>query len=366
MSRSSIEPPVRPEAERLTETPSAQQPSVRDPNNVRTDTERGSTVIVPSYAELRTRRDGPPGSSWNVFTTDPERGTANFAGPDQIRQAAGAVSTGEVFTLDYALNAFDPPMARARGVPRHEILSSHPEARDDVLRDFYLQATTQVDGLRHRRASGYGFYNGVPDDLIAAGTPALGVQKWAEKPIVGRGVLIDIEGWAADTGAPLDHFTGPALPAGCLDEALRAQGTDLQPGDLVLVHTGWARWFLAADNQTRTQVRDARRSTGFRQSLELPEWLWDNQVALFATDTFAVEVLPVVTDSPFIDTAPEDRGMMHQELIAKLGVPLGELWNLTDLARHSRTTERWDALITVKPLHLTGGVGSPANATAIR
>ena len=249
MSRSSIEPPVRPEAERLTETPSAQQPSVRDPNNVRTDTERGSTVIVPSYAELRTRRDGPPGSSWNVFTTDPERGTANFAGPDQIRHAAGAVSTGEVFTLDYALNAFDPPMARARGVPRHEILSSHPEARDDVLRDFFLQATTQVDGLRHRRASGYGFYNGVPDDLIAVGTPALGVQKWAEKPIVGRGVLIDIEGWAPGTGAPLDHFTGPALPAGSLDEALRAQGTELQPGDLVLVHTGWARWFLGADNQ---------------------------------------------------------------------------------------------------------------------
>ena len=40
--------------------------------------------------------------------------------------------------------------------------------------------------------------------------------------------------------------------------------------------------------------------------------------------------------------------------------------DLTDLARHSRRTGRWDALVTVKPLHLTGGVGSPANATAIR
>lgn len=38
----------------------------------------------------------------------------------------------------------------------------------------------------------------------------------------------------------------------------------------------------------------------------------------------------------------------------------------TVLARHSRRTGRWDALVTVKPLHLTGGVGSPANATAIR
>ena len=59
--------------------------------------------------------------------------------------------------------------------------------------------------------------------------------------------------------------------------------------------------------------------------------------------------------------------MMHQELIAKLGVPLGELWNLTDLAAaQPHAPGRWDALVTVKPLHLTGGVGSPANATAIR
>jgi kynurenine formamidase len=323
-------------------------------------------VTIPSYDELAGRTDGPPGSSWHVFGTDPDRGTANFAGADQVRAAAGAIRTGEVFSLDYALDAFDPPMARARGVPRHEILSSHAEARDDVLRDFYLQATTQVDGLRHRRASGYGFYNGVPDDRIAAGTPELGVQCWAEKPIVGRGVLIDVEGWAAAAGAPLDHFRGPALPASCLDDALRCQSVELIPGDLVLVHTGWARWFLATDQDTRATVRDARRSTGFRQSRELPQWLWDHRIALFATDTFAVEVLPVVADSPFLGTAPEDHGMMHQELIAKLGVPLGELWNLTDLTEHSRRTGRWEALVVVKPLHLTGGVGSPANATAIR
>jgi len=323
-------------------------------------------MIVPTYAELLNRPDGPPGSSWNVFEADPERGTANFAGADQVRDAAGIISTGEVFSLDYALNAFDPPVARARGVPRHEILSSHSEARDDVLNEFFLQATSQVDGLRHRRASGYGFYNGTPDGLIVAGDPTLGIQRWAEKPIVGRGVLIDIEGWALRSGTALDHAAGPALPASVLDHAAQAQGTELRPGDLVLAYTGWANWFLAADTATRGDVRNARRSTGFRQNLDLPEWLWNNQVALFATDTFAVEVLPVVEDSPFLTTAPEDRGMMHQELIAKLGVPLGELWNLTELAQHSRRTGRWDALVTVKPLHLTGGVGSPANATAIR
>ncbi|MCF7550694.1 cyclase family protein [Pseudonocardia sp. WMMC193] len=319
---------------------------------------------VPPYSALRDHV--PPGSSWGLFTEDPERGMANFAGPTEVLAGVATVDRGAAFDLDHPLDAFDPPMARARRAPRHELLSSHSESRDDVLHGFYPQAGSQVDGLRHRRASGYGFYNGVPDEEIRVGGPALGVQRWAEKPIVGRGVLIDVEGLLAAEGTPLDHRAGPALEVDVLDRALAAQGESVRPGDLVLVHTGWTRWFLDADADLRAEVRDARRATGFRQDTRFPEWLWDHRVALFATDLFAVEVLPVVADSPFLHSAPEDAGMMHQELIAKLGAPLGELWNLTALAADSRATGRWDALVVVKPLHLTGGVGSPANATALR
>nr|WP_246315549.1 cyclase family protein [Kineococcus aurantiacus] len=257
-------------------------------------------------------------------------------------------------------------MARARRAPVHEILTGHAESRDDVLREFHLQATSQVDGLRHRRASGHGFYGGVPDDAVVAGSPTLGVQRWAEAPIVGRGLVVDVEGWAAGRGEPLDHRSGPALDVAVLDEALAAQGAAVEPGDVLLVHTGWARWFLDAAPQLRAQVRDARCATGFAQSRDFPRWCWDHRVSVFATDTFAVEVLPVVPGSPYLRSAPEDAGMMHQELIAKLGLVLGELWNLTDLVADSRATGRWDCMVTVKPLHLTGGVGSPPNAVALR
>jgi kynurenine formamidase len=320
--------------------------------------------VIPTYAHLRD--NVPSGSSWGVFDHDPERGMANFAGPEQVLAGITTVGRGVVFNLDHPLDAFDPPMARARKAPRHELLAAHAEARDDVLHDFYPQASSQIDGLRHRRASGHGFYNGVPDTEIEAHCPALGVQRWAEKPIVGRGIVIDVEGHLAVEGTPLDHHRGPALDIEVLDRALLAQGEQVRPGDLVLVHTGWARWYLDADPDVRAELREARRATGFRQSLEFPEWLWDHRVALLATDTFAVEVLPVVADSPYLDTAQEDAGMMHQELIAKLGVPLGELWNLTDVVADSRRHDRWDALVVVKPLHLVGGVGSPPNATAVR
>ncbi|MFI8993745.1 cyclase family protein [Streptomyces sp. NPDC053542] len=323
-------------------------------------------VLLPTYRQLAERTDAPAGSSWYLFTDRPERGMANFAGPDQVRRAAGSVVHGRAFNLDYALDAFDPPMSKARGIPRHRITAKHAQARDDVLDDFHLQAGTQVDGLRHRRASGHGFYNGVPDHEITPRSPRLGVQLWAETPLAGRGLLIDIDGLLRDRGTPLPHEDGPALTTGLLDEALDAQGCRVEPGDLILVHTGWADWYLTTTPGQRAETRARRCATGFAQSRAFAAWCWDHRIALMATDTFAVEVLPVRPDSDFHDSAPEDDGMMHQELIAKLGLPLGELWNLTALAQDCRATGRWDSLLTVKPLNLTGGVGSPANATALR
>lgn len=318
------------------------------------------------YADLLHRTDGAPsGSSWGLFD-DPDRGTANFAGPEQVRGAAQSVRRGAVFNLDYPLTAFDPPMSRSRSAPTHSITSSHNESRDDNLDGFFLQASSHLDGLRHRRVSGHGFYNGAADDEIQPGTEPLGIQAWAQRPIVGRGLVLDIEGLHEADGTPLEHSSGPTIDAGSLDRAAARQGCALAEGDLILIHTGWAHWYLTAGPADRAAVREQRRSTGFLPSHDLLEWLWDNKIALFATDTFAVEVLPTPPSSPFLHTAPEDRGMMHQELIAKLGVPLGELWNLTELVDDSRRTHRWDALVTVKPLNLIGGVGSPCNATAIR
>ncbi|WP_405784469.1 cyclase family protein [Streptomyces sp. NBC_01378] len=321
---------------------------------------------LPTYQQLTQRTDAPTGSSWHLFTEHPERGMANFAGPHQIRRAADCVTRGHAFNLDYALDAFDPPMSKTRGIPRHHITAKHDQARDDHLDDFHLQATTQIDGLRHRRASGHGFYNGVPDEEITPCSPRLGVQLWAEQPLAGRGLLIDIDGLLRQRGTPLCHRAAPALTPDLLDDALAAQDCSPEPGDLIMVHTGWAHWYLTTTPEQRTETRAERRATGFAQTRSLAAWCWDHRIALMATDTFAVEVLPVLSDGDFHDSAPEDDGMMHQELIAKLGLPLGELWNLATLVQDSRTTGRWDSLLTVKPLNLTGGVGSPANATALR
>ena len=58
-------------------------------------------------------------------------------------------------------------------------------------------------------------------------------------------------------------------------------------------------------------------------------------------------------------------GLMHPTLIALLGLCLGELWDLEALAEDCARTGVYECFLSCKPLNVTGGVGSPANAMAI-
>lgn len=324
------------------------------------------TLRYPTYQELSDQEvpGRPAGTSWGVFT-EPWRGSPSFVEPADVIAAATTVRTGETLGLDYALDAFDPGMSVKREKPVHVIFSGHACHRDDYLDRFYLQASTQIDALRHRRADDTGFYNGVSDEAIVAGRPELGVQVWADAPIVGRAVLVDVAAHLDSDGRPIDHAAGQPIEFADFIDAASSQGVEFRRGDIVLVHTGWAEWFLGLSEDARREHARTRLATGLRQDRDYPRWAWDTQVALLATDTFAVERLPVVPDSPFQESAPDDHGMMHQEFLAKLGIPLGELWRLGPLARALRSVGRHDCLVVVKPLNLVGGTGSPANATAV-
>jgi kynurenine formamidase len=178
-------------------------------------------------------------------------------------------------------------------------------------------------------------------------------------------VLIDLGRYRDTIGAPIDHAHGEPLDIGLLDQALAAQGVTVGAGDLLMIRTGWAQWFLEDATPTeRQRIHDHKSCTGIAQSHDAIDWFADHRVALAASDTFALERLPAVAGSPF--GADTDHGMMHQELIAMLGLPIGELWKLDELSQDCAGDGRYECLLTVKPLNLTGGVGSPANATAIK
>ncbi|WP_137389093.1 cyclase family protein [Rhodoligotrophos defluvii] len=329
----------------------------------------------PSYAELRDRNDAPPRSAWGVFGAEDELGTLNFLTPQRVLDAIASVKTGEVINLNLPLEAFASPLSPTRKNFRHNIFANNPSHRDEYLDNFYPQASSHIDGLRHIGHPDFGFYNGADPAKFQPGEPLIGVNRFAERGIVGRGVLVDVDRFRKTQGRPIDHAGAERIPITDVAAAAADQGVEFRSGDILLLRIGWVHHHLRElTPEQRLAATQPLRVTGLLASEETVAWLWDNQFSMIAVDNFSVEAFPAQEDSPFL-TEAERRGeaprtlysgVMHNVLIPLLGFVLGELWNLDDLAARCAEDGRWDCLLVSSPLNLTGGAGSPANALAIR
>ena len=56
---------------------------------------------------------------------------------------------------------------------------------------------------------------------------------------------------------------------------------------------------------------------------------------------------------------------MHETILSGFGLPIGELFDLEELAEQCKKHQRWTFMFVSEPLNLVGGVGSPPNAVAI-
>jgi hypothetical protein len=139
------------------------------------------------------------------------------------------------------------------------------------------------------------------------------------------------------------------------------------------MRTGWLSYYFdELDDQGRAAVPRDLRCPGLDQARETVEWLWDHGISVAASDNVGLEAIPSRRDSPFISqrdlaagSDPIHAGLMHPTLIALMGLCIGELWNLEALAEDAAASGCYESMISCKPLNLTGGVGSPANAVAI-
>jgi kynurenine formamidase len=325
---------------------------------------------LPSYGQLLERADAPAGSSWGLFGESSDLGTINFITTDRMLGALRLARRGRAFNLDLPLDEIDvPPSHQRRGI-EHVLFGNGVCHRDDHLH-LYMQAATHFDGFGHMRHQQHGFYNGADDASVASGE-RLGIDQFVRRGIVGRAVLIDLPRHLEAAGRPqLDHREGEAFGVDLLEDALAAQRVERRPGDVLLLRTGWLSHYLhTLSAQERAAVPGRLRSPGLVQSHETLAWLWDTRTSAIVADNAGVECFPPIAESPLNTDTPADAGippgMMHPSLIAMLGFLIGELWWLEELAADCAADHVFDALFYAKPLHLRGGVGSPANALAIK
>jgi kynurenine formamidase len=342
----------------------------------------------------------PPGSTWGDWGDDDELGRINLVTPAKVLEGVREVQAGESFCLslplDYpggtALNQRRHPPAIAptedmNGAPGIFYNVRMSEMQDwgdpkyvDVWADdvvtLSLQYSTQWDSLAHVGAEfdadGDGveeavYYNGYragidlvgPQDDAAGDGGAhrsfarhLGLEHMAFHGVQGRGVLVDLHHHVGDDWRRVNLET--------LREIMAADNVVVEPGDMLLLHTGFAtrvlEWNRNPDPSklfTTCSYLDARDEA-------LLEWIAESQISALVADNYAVEGLLGK------DRDPSRHSFLpiHHLCLFKLGVPLGEMWYLHELAAWLREHGRSRFLLTAPPLRMPGIVGSPTTPIA--
>jgi len=288
--------------------------------------------------------------NWGRWGAEDERGAANFISTDLVRDAAGLVRTGKVYSLSLPVQQQGVPVFPRRAPCLHFMTLDGGDYAAGLKRkagyqsaDDYISlpthGTTHIDSLAHVWYDDR-MYNGYLGSLVrSTGARKLGIDKL--KHLVGRGVLLDLAGWKG-----LRHLPGGAvITVDDLKGCARHHGVELNPGDIILLRTGWQTVFREQGSERFFQSEPGL-------GLEAARFLGELGIAGVGSDNYGIEVVPTENDEP----AP-----VHRMLIRDFGVYLIELLALDELA-HGGCHE---FLFVAAPLLITGGTGSPVNPLAI-
>lgn len=285
--------------------------------------------------------------AWRRWGPEDEIGAPNLITPEKVLAALSLPRRGEVFSLAQ-------PISRHMAVPPHRPGVMHFMGRDggdyaagrkatggfQFAEDTVvmpLHTGTHIDALCHCWYDDE-LYNGFAADTVRSnGASRCGIDKLP--PLVSRGLLLD---FVQLKGAPLDD--GEPIDTAMLNAALARTGTGLQPGDVVLLRTGWEE--RHADNAPR----DFNTEPGL--DLSAATILAKAGVSAIGADNFAVEVMPFQSKEAF---------PVHRCLIRDNGIPLLEGLILQPFAAAATP----EFLFMGAAMPVQGGTGSPITPLAV-
>jgi kynurenine formamidase len=275
-----------------------------------------------------------------------QRGAANRIKPDTVARAAQLIRTGEVFELGRVLSPTMPffPGRAFELFTKRTVMNpgvNHRGSNEEIVITELGQVGTQFDGFSHQTI-GDRLYNCFQLGEISSrtGFSKLGVENVGA--LFARGVLIDV---AALKNLEMlqDSYE---ITADDLQQALTRQNIRLQPGDAVIINTGWGRLW-GQDN-----ARYAKGWPGI--GVGAAEWLAKQQPLLVGSDNMGVEVNP--------NPDPQLSLPVHQIMLVVNGIYLLEALKLDDLAAR----RAYEFALIVEPLKIQGGTGSTVAPVAIR
>jgi hypothetical protein len=231
---------------------------------------------------------------------------------------------------------------------------------------FNPQQSSQWDGFRHHNgpaptsedSSRKLFYGGTTaEEIQDPQNSRIGIGFWAKKGIAGRGVLIDYVSWAEKRGLPINALAQDQISLDTVLEIAKESQIVFQRGDIFFLRVGLPQTWEGM-NEAQKQEYSAQpmpKHAGIEQSERVLRFFWDNHFAAVASDAVSFEVFPPL--DPEFD--------LHHHLLAGWGVPIGEMFDLEELAKMCKEHGRWTFFVSSSPLNCKNGVSSPPNCMAI-
>ena len=297
-------------------------------------------------------------SNWGRWGLDDELGTINLITPAKRAAAARLVQDGVAVTgarpivtditadTTFQFMRFMVDSGEGRDTASPERVRARRGAGEFIGMVFHGYTVTHIDTPAHFFWEGK-IYNGRSCNLITAREGAtVEAVELLHDGVVSRGVLLDV----ARTRGGRWLEPGEGVMPEDLEAAERAAGLRVEPGDILIVRTGYYARRLA-EGPTSPLVAG---SPGPHAAL-LP-WLKERGVAVWGSDTHND-----VTPTPY----PAIGSPFHIGALVGLGLWLIDNMNLEDIAQACAARSRWEFLLTLAPLRLRNVTGSPLNPIAL-
>ena len=163
-------------------------------------------------------------------------------------------------------------------------------------------------------------------------------------PFFTRGVLLDPPTYRGVDALP----AGEPVGADELQAIAEAQGVEVRPWDVVLIRTGYLKYWPDAD------AMEAHKTAG--PDLSAAEWLLEQGVVATGTDTETYEVMPTPDRG-----SPANPQPVHTKLLIENGIYLLESIYLEEIARD----RVYEFLFVMLPLKIRGATGSMVDPVAM-
>jgi kynurenine formamidase len=272
-------------------------------------------------------------------------GSGNLMKPAAVLRAITLIKTGEVIELGHELNSTMP----IYGPRRFDLFTKRTSTNtginqrggnEELIVAEITQIGTQLDGFAHQTI-GDSLYNCLSMTEVATrdGFKELGIEKVSS--MVTRGVLIDVAALKGVQSLP-DTYE---ITAQDLQQALARQKMRLEPGDAVMIHTGYGRYW------ERDNARYLKSRPGI--GVGAAQWLIAQNPMIVGADNSGVEIDP--------NPDPKLNGPVHQIFLVVNGVHLLENVKLAELA----DKRIYEFAFFMQPLKIKGATGSPVVPIAI-